>query len=77
MPYNVHQLNQTVVIDWGPLSIYSTYVFEDFNLVLIRLFHGNAMGLPLVTTTSRSPLGKVSTCMPLGLVELHRCNYTS
>ncbi|XP_028418505.1 uncharacterized protein LOC114543898 [Dendronephthya gigantea] len=42
MTYNIHQLNHLTqtVIDWGPLSIYSTYVFEGFNLVLMRLFHG-------------------------------------
>ena len=42
MTYNVHQLNHLTqtVIDWGPLSVYSTYGFEGFNLVLMRLFHG-------------------------------------
>lgn len=42
MSYNVHQLNHLTqtVIDWGPLSAYSTYVFEGFNLILLKLFHG-------------------------------------
>ena len=42
MTYNVHQLSHLTqtVIDWGPLSSYSTYVFEGFNQVLLKLFHG-------------------------------------
>ena len=40
--YNVHQfthLAQTV-IDWGSLWCYSSYIFEGFNMILLRLFHG-------------------------------------
>ncbi len=42
MTYNVHQLTHLAqtVIDWGPLPCYSAYVFEGFNQVLLRLFHG-------------------------------------
>lgn len=42
MTYNVHQLTLLVqsVIDWGPVSCYSSYIFEGFNMVLLRLFHG-------------------------------------
>ena len=42
MSYNVHQLGHLTqtVIDWGPLSGYSTYIFEGFNQVLLKLFHG-------------------------------------
>lgn len=42
MSYNVHQLSHLTqtVIDWGPLSGYSTYTFEGFNQVLLKLFHG-------------------------------------
>ena len=42
MTYNVHQLNHLTqtVIDWEPLSVYLTYGFEGFNLILMRLFHG-------------------------------------
>lgn len=40
--YNVHQLTHLAqtVIDWGPLWCYSSYIFEGFNMVLLRLFHG-------------------------------------
>ena len=40
--YNVHQLTHLAqtVIDWGPLWCYSAYIFEGFNMVLLRLFHG-------------------------------------
>ncbi len=53
MTYNVHQLNHLTqtVIDWGPLSVYSTYVFEGFNLVLMRLFHGT-QAVPLQIANS-------------------------
>ena len=53
MSYNVHQLNHLTqtVIDWGPLSVYSTYVFEGFNLVLMRLFHGT-QAVPLQIANS-------------------------
>ena len=55
MSYNVHQLNHfkltQTLIDWGPLSVYSTYVFEGFKLVLMRLFHGT-QALPLQTVNS-------------------------
>ena len=42
MTYNVHQLNHLVqtVIDWGPLSGYSMYIFKGFNQILLKLFHG-------------------------------------
>ena len=42
MTYNVHQLNHLTqtVIDWGLLSVHSTYGFEGFNLILMRLSHG-------------------------------------
>ena len=42
MTYNIHQLSHLIqtVIDWGPLSGYSTYVFEGFDLVLLKFFHG-------------------------------------
>lgn len=53
MTYNVHQLIHLpqTVIDWGPLSIYSTYVFEGFNLILMRLFHGT-QAVPLQIANS-------------------------
>ena len=43
MTYNVHQLNHLAqtVIDWGPLSGYSMYIFEGFNQMLLKLFHGS------------------------------------
>ena len=42
MNYNVHQLLHLTktVTDWGPLSCYSSYTFEGFNMVLLKLFHG-------------------------------------
>ena len=42
MTYNVHQLSHftQIVIDWGPLSGYSMYIFEGFNQMLLKLFHG-------------------------------------
>ena len=42
MSYNVHQLLHLTktVNDWGPLSCYSAYIFEGFNMVLLKLFHG-------------------------------------
>lgn len=53
MTYNIHQFNHLTqtVIDRGPLSIYSTYVFEGFNLVLMRLFHGT-QAVPLQIANS-------------------------
>ena len=53
MTYNVHQLTHLTknVIDWGPLSVYSTYVFECFNLVLMKLFHGT-QAVPLQIANS-------------------------
>ena len=40
--YNVHQLLHLTktVIDWGPVSNYSSYIFEGFNQILLKLFHG-------------------------------------
>ena len=42
MTYNVHQLLHLTktVTDWGPLPGYSSYIFEGFNLILMKLFHG-------------------------------------
>ena len=42
MTYNVHQLLHVTktVTDWGPLFSYSSYIFEGFNMVLVKLFHG-------------------------------------
>ena len=42
MSYNVHQLLHMTktVTDWGPLSCYSAYIFEGFNMMLMKLFHG-------------------------------------
>ena len=53
MSYNVHQLTHLTqtVIDWGPLSFYSTYLFEGFNFILKRLFHGTqAVPLQIANT---------------------------
>ena len=42
LTYNVHQLLHLTktVTDWGPLSSYSSYTFEGFNMILLKLFHG-------------------------------------
>ncbi len=42
LTYNVHQLLHVTktVIDWGPLSCHSSYIFEGFNMILLKLFHG-------------------------------------
>jgi hypothetical protein len=40
--YNIHQLLHLTktVNDWGPLSCYSAYIFEGFNMVPLKLFRG-------------------------------------
>lgn len=42
MTYNVHQLSHLAqtVIDWGAPSGFSMYIFEGFNQMLLKLFHG-------------------------------------
>ena len=42
LSYNIHQLLHITktVVDWGPLPCYSSYIFEGFNGILLRLFHG-------------------------------------
>lgn len=42
LTYNIHQLLHltNTVVGWGPLSCYSSYIFEGFNGTLLRLFHG-------------------------------------
>ena len=53
MTYNVHQLLHLTksVTDWGSLSCYSSYTFEGFNMVLLKLFHGTQAVPKQITNT--------------------------